>query len=105
MWRWTRYQRIKAIEQAKTSVCATSMPNPPRWGDPISLLAFPHLSPLEKLRYGLMMFAATKLVTALVAGAAHRIEGRLGLAGTAAIMVATPQRMEAVSPALAAVCR
>ena len=31
-----------------------------RWGDPISLLAFPKLSLLEKLRYGLMMFAETK---------------------------------------------
>jgi protoporphyrinogen oxidase len=30
------------------------------WGDPLSLLAFPKLNPIEKLRYGLMMFAQTK---------------------------------------------
>ena len=30
------------------------------WGDPISLLRFPHLSIVEKLRYGLMMFASTR---------------------------------------------
>ncbi len=30
------------------------------WGDPIALLTFPRLSLLEKLRYGLMMFLATK---------------------------------------------
>ena len=30
------------------------------WGDPVSLMRFPHLSLLEKLRYGLMMFASTK---------------------------------------------
>lgn len=30
-----------------------------RWGDPLALLAFPGLSPLAKLRYGLQMFAAT----------------------------------------------
>ena len=29
------------------------------WGDPVSLLKFPHLSIVEKLRYGLMMFAST----------------------------------------------
>ena len=28
-----------------------------RWGDPISLLRFPNLSMVEKLRYGLMMFS------------------------------------------------
>ncbi len=30
------------------------------WGDPISLLRFPHLSLIEKLRYGLLMFVSTK---------------------------------------------
>jgi protoporphyrinogen oxidase len=30
------------------------------WGDPIALLRFPGLSPIEKLRYGLMMFMATR---------------------------------------------
>jgi protoporphyrinogen oxidase len=30
------------------------------WGDPISLLQFPHLSVAEKLRYGLMMFTSSK---------------------------------------------
>ena len=30
------------------------------WGDPISLLKFPKLSWLQKLRYGAMMFLATK---------------------------------------------
>jgi protoporphyrinogen oxidase len=29
-----------------------------RWGDPIALLRFPHLSLIEKFRYGLMMFVA-----------------------------------------------
>jgi protoporphyrinogen oxidase len=30
------------------------------WGDPVSLLTFPKLSLIDKLRYGLMMFASTK---------------------------------------------
>jgi protoporphyrinogen oxidase len=30
------------------------------WGDPLSLLAYPKLNPIEKLRYGLMMFMQTK---------------------------------------------
>lgn len=30
------------------------------WGDPISLLRFPHLSFIEKVRYGLLMFTSTK---------------------------------------------
>jgi protoporphyrinogen oxidase len=30
------------------------------WGDPLSLLRFPHLSLIEKARYGLMMFASTR---------------------------------------------
>ena len=30
------------------------------WGDPISLLRFPHLSFVEKLRYALMMFISTR---------------------------------------------
>jgi protoporphyrinogen oxidase len=30
------------------------------WGDPVSLLKFPKLSPLEKLRYGAMMFFSTR---------------------------------------------
>ena len=30
------------------------------WGDPVSLLKFPKLSPIAKLRYGAMMFFATK---------------------------------------------
>jgi protoporphyrinogen oxidase len=30
------------------------------WGDPIALLKFPGLSPIQKLRYGLMMFVATR---------------------------------------------
>ncbi|ARN79934.1 NAD(P)/FAD-dependent oxidoreductase [Methylocystis bryophila] len=30
------------------------------WGNPFALLAFPHMSFAEKLRYGLMMFLATK---------------------------------------------
>ena len=30
------------------------------WGDPISLLRFPHLNPIEKLRYGTLMFVSTK---------------------------------------------
>jgi protoporphyrinogen oxidase len=33
-----------------------------RWGDPLSLLRFPHLSVVEKARYGLMMFAAARRV-------------------------------------------
>ena len=32
-----------------------------RWGDPVSLLRFPHLSLLEKFRYGLLMFTSTRL--------------------------------------------
>jgi len=31
-----------------------------RWGDPLSLLTFPKLSLIEKLRYGAMMFFSTK---------------------------------------------
>ena len=31
-----------------------------KWGDPIALLKFPGLSPIDKLRYGLMMFMATR---------------------------------------------
>lgn len=31
-----------------------------RWGDPFSLLAFPHLDMLSKLRYGLHMFLSSK---------------------------------------------
>lgn len=31
-----------------------------RWGDPLALLAFPRLSLLAKLRYGLQMFASTR---------------------------------------------
>ena len=31
------------------------------WGDPISLLRFPHLNLVEKFRYGLLMFISTKL--------------------------------------------
>lgn len=31
-----------------------------KWGDPLSLLAFPGLSPIEKLRYGLLAFISTK---------------------------------------------
>jgi protoporphyrinogen oxidase len=34
------------------------------WGDPIALLKFPGLSPIEKGRYGLMMFFATRRKTA-----------------------------------------
>lgn len=30
------------------------------WGDPLSLLAYPKLNPIEKLRYGLMIFMQTK---------------------------------------------
>jgi protoporphyrinogen oxidase len=30
------------------------------WGDPLSLLSFPKLSPLQKLRFGLMAFLSTK---------------------------------------------
>ena len=30
------------------------------WGDPVSLLKFPHLSLLQKLRYGMLMFISTK---------------------------------------------
>ena len=30
------------------------------WGDPLSLLRFPHLSLVEKVRYGLMMLASTR---------------------------------------------
>jgi protoporphyrinogen oxidase len=30
------------------------------WGDPIALLKYPRLTPVEKLRYGLMMFIATR---------------------------------------------
>jgi protoporphyrinogen oxidase len=30
------------------------------WGDPVSLLKFPHLSLVEKLRYGLLMFVSTR---------------------------------------------
>jgi protoporphyrinogen oxidase len=31
-----------------------------KWGDPLSLLRFPHLSLLSKIRYGLHMFSSTK---------------------------------------------
>ena len=31
-----------------------------RWGDPVALLRFPHLSWIEKLRYGAMMFTSTR---------------------------------------------
>ena len=31
-----------------------------RWGDPLALLAYPELNPIEKLRYGLMMFLQTR---------------------------------------------
>src|SRR3954447_12536067 len=31
-----------------------------KWGDPISLLAYPHLSLIEKIRTGLQMFLATR---------------------------------------------
>ena len=31
-----------------------------RWGDPLALLAFPGLSPVAKLRYGLQMFMSTR---------------------------------------------
>lgn len=31
-----------------------------RWGDPLALLRFPHLSFVEKLRYGLLMFVSTR---------------------------------------------
>lgn len=31
-----------------------------RWGDPIALLKFPHLTPIEKIRYGLLMFISTR---------------------------------------------
>ncbi len=34
------------------------------WGDPIALLKYPGLSPIEKVRYGLMMFIATRRKTA-----------------------------------------
>jgi protoporphyrinogen oxidase len=34
------------------------------WGDPIALLKFPALSPIGKMRYGLMMFMATRRRTA-----------------------------------------
>ena len=30
------------------------------WGDPVSLIRFPHLSLIEKLRYALMMFTSTR---------------------------------------------
>jgi len=30
------------------------------WGDPISLIRFPHLSMIEKVRYALMMFSSTR---------------------------------------------
>ncbi|HEY8381992.1 MAG TPA: NAD(P)/FAD-dependent oxidoreductase [Microvirga sp.] len=31
------------------------------WGDPVSLLRYPHLSLVEKIRYGLLMFVSTRL--------------------------------------------
>ncbi len=31
-----------------------------KWGDPFALLRFPHLNPLEKFRYGLMMFVSAR---------------------------------------------
>jgi protoporphyrinogen oxidase len=31
-----------------------------RWGDPVALLRFPHLSLVEKIRYGLLMFISTR---------------------------------------------
>ena len=43
------------------------------WGDPIALLKFPGLSPIEKLRYGLMMFMATRRQTA---GALERLSAK-----------------------------
>lgn len=32
-----------------------------RWGDPFALLSFPHLSLIEKFRYGLLMFVSARL--------------------------------------------
>ena len=43
------------------------------WGDPIALLKFPGLSPIEKLRYGLMMYMATRRQTA---GALERLSAK-----------------------------
>jgi protoporphyrinogen oxidase len=43
------------------------------WGDPLALLKFPGLSPIEKLRYGLMMFMATRRKSA---GALEQISAR-----------------------------
>jgi len=31
-----------------------------RWGDPIALLLYPHLTPIEKVRYGLQVFRTTR---------------------------------------------
>lgn len=31
-----------------------------RWGDPVALLRFPHLTPLQKLRYGLLTFLSMR---------------------------------------------
>jgi protoporphyrinogen oxidase len=43
------------------------------WGDPIALLKLSGLSPIEKLRYGLMMFMATRRQTA---GALERLSAK-----------------------------
>jgi protoporphyrinogen oxidase len=49
-----------AMRWAPTSMGYYLDANLYRWGDPLSLLRFPSLSLFEKLRYGAMMFYATK---------------------------------------------
>ncbi len=44
----------------KTSMAYYTHGKVHRWGDPLALLAYPHLNPLEKLRYGLQVFRATR---------------------------------------------
>ena len=48
------------------------------WGDPIALLKFPGLSPIEKVRYGLMMFVATRRKSA---GALEQLSAKAWIEG------------------------
>ena len=52
-----------------------------RWGDPVSLMRFPLLSLVEKLRYGALMFTSTRLnswASLENTSAKHWIEGWCG---------------------------
>ena len=65
------------------------------WGDPIALLKFTGLSPIEKLRYGLMMFMATRRQTA---GALERLSAKDGSSPGADAGSTTPCRLPSRRP-------